>query len=84
MFQTEDPRVVGKKKDSLVRTITVKDSTGEMKASLWGSAANKCEVELGQQVVLTDSTTYWCNHNKQTMINVNNSDQVQVSTFYAQ
>ena len=73
--------MAGKEKDRLVKTVTLKDATGEMKASLWGSAANKSGIDLGLQVTFKDSMTYHCKHNKTIMIHVNNADQVIVSTL---
>ena len=70
---------MGKGRQSLVKSLTVKDCSGEIKCSLWGSAANSGDIELGQQIVLSDIKTYYCNLTHDVIMNVNNADQIQVN-----
>ena len=82
IFQTEEPRNVGKDDSKLVKEITMRDDSGELKASLWGPAAAHTRIELGQIVTLSDVNTSWSKHYKAIAVNVSHADQVKVRNIY--
>ena len=60
-----------------VRDITIQDTTGEIRISLWDSATS-VELNIGEEILLKDSLVTYNSYFKETTLTVGDADDIRV------